>query len=287
MSSGELMVETDDGVRLRTWTTGTRGELPPVVLLHGGPGLWDYLEPVARLLASLTVVHRFDQRGCGGSGPSDEHTVARYVADVDGLRRHWGHDAWIVLGHSFGATLALAYAVAHPDRTAAMGYLNGVGVGDWRSAYRQEWERRLPVAQRERLARLSAATSRSRDEEIEYRTLSWCTDHADPVSGWALAAADAQAEASINMVANRRLSAETTAWSTESTLRRAGRLAMPCWFVHGAADPRPSANVAALARSVPGGELHILDRAGHQPWRERPDEYGDLLRRLVRSVRPG
>ena len=33
------MVEVDDGTRLRTWTTGTRGALPPVVLVHGGPGL--------------------------------------------------------------------------------------------------------------------------------------------------------------------------------------------------------------------------------------------------------
>jgi proline iminopeptidase len=87
------MVGVDDGVRLRTWTTGTPSALPPVVLLHGGPGLWDNLEPVARMLAPLTVVHRFDQRGCGGSDPSAEHTLARYVADVEALRRHWGHDA--------------------------------------------------------------------------------------------------------------------------------------------------------------------------------------------------
>jgi proline iminopeptidase len=56
------MVEVD-GVRLRTWTTGTATDLPAVVLLHGGPGLWDNLAPVARMLEPSTTVHRFDQPG--------------------------------------------------------------------------------------------------------------------------------------------------------------------------------------------------------------------------------
>jgi pimeloyl-ACP methyl ester carboxylesterase len=59
------LVETDDGIRLRTWTDGQPTELPPVLLVHGGPGMWDYLEPVARMLETHTVVHRYDQRGCG------------------------------------------------------------------------------------------------------------------------------------------------------------------------------------------------------------------------------
>ena len=115
------LVETEDGTRLRTWTDGHHTELPPVLLVHGGPGMWDYLEPVARMLEAHTVVHRYDQRGCGGSDPSEDHTVARYVADIDALRRHWRHDAWVVMGHSFGATLAFTYAAAHPRHTAALG----------------------------------------------------------------------------------------------------------------------------------------------------------------------
>ncbi|MFG3697680.1 alpha/beta fold hydrolase [Micromonospora sp. NPDC047620] len=147
------LVEVDDSTRVRTWTTGRRSRLPPVVLLHGGPGMWDYLEPVARMLEPLTVVHRFDQRGCGGSDPSSEHTVARYVADIEALRQHWRHDAWIVMGHSFGATLAFAYAVAHPERAVAMGYLNGVGVGDWHSVYRKERLKRMTDEQQKRMAK--------------------------------------------------------------------------------------------------------------------------------------
>ena len=275
------MVAVDDGTRLRTWTTGTRTALPPVVLLHGGPGMWDYLEPVARMVEHLTVVHRFDQRGCGGSDPSDEQTVARHVADIEALRRHWGYDTWVVVGHSFGATLAFCYAVAHPEQTAALGYLNGVGVGDWRTAYTAERLRRMTTRQQQRLAELEGCAGRTDLEEQEFRALSWFTDHADPARGWELALAKALTELPINVDANRALNAETRRWSAKELLDRARTLRMPCSFVHGTGDPRPSENVANLAGAVPQAELHVIDGAGHQPWCERPDELRGVLGRLI------
>ena len=139
-------MELSDGVRLRTWTTGTASAAPPVVLVHGGPGLWDYLEPIARMIEDLTVVHRFDQRGCGGSDPSDEQTMRRLQDDLDELRQHWGSEQVVVIGHSFGATLALTYAAAYPERRPAsavqalaeritdheMHLIEGVGHSLWR-----------------------------------------------------------------------------------------------------------------------------------------------------------
>jgi proline iminopeptidase len=278
------MVAADDGVRLRTWTTGNPSDRPPVILLHGGPGMWDYLEPVAWMLEPLTIVHRFDQRGCGGSDPSDQHTVARYLADIEILRQHWHHDAWIVIGQSFGATLALAYAFAHPERTIAMGYLNGVGVGDWRGPYRRERARRMTSEQQRQLTELETMRTRSRDQEIQFRALSWFTDHADPVQGWRQALADAGTDSHINFLANRMLVAETDQWSATEILAQAQRLPMPCWFVHGQLDPRPIEPVAALAAMIPRSQTHIIEAAGHQPWHEQPDTLQELLGRLVTST---
>lgn len=104
-----------DGARIATWTRAGPAEAPHVVLLHGGPGLWDYLEPLAGLIGDEATTHRYDQRGCGASSPSDEQSVARSVADLDELRAHWGVDRFVPIGHSFGATLALAYAAAYPS----------------------------------------------------------------------------------------------------------------------------------------------------------------------------
>lgn len=272
------MVTVDNGVRLRTWTTGRPTRLPPVLLLHGGPGLWDYLAVLARLLEATTVVHRFDQRGCGGSDSSPSHTIARYLMDIEALRRHWGHDAWVVAGHSFGATLALAYAMAHPRRTPAMAYVSGVGVGDWRTGYAEEQSRRMTAPQRQRLAALSAQAARSPAEEIEFRALAWFTDYADPDDGWQWALADARGGETINWAANRALTAETRRWPDADVLAGAGQLTMPCWFIHGDRDPRPSRTVAALATAVPNSRFHLISGAGHQPWRERPTETQGLLR---------
>ena len=278
------MVEVDDGVRLRTWTTGTVTRSPAVLLVHGGPGLWDHLAPVARLLELVTAVHRFDQRGCGGSSASAEHTVARYVADIEALRRHWGHDDWVVVGHSFGATLALAYAGARPERTRALGYLAGVGVGDWRSQDHRERARRTTAAQRRRLAELEGRRDRSPAEEVEFRALSWFPDHADRERAWTWALADARVDLPINWAAHRDLSAEVRGWSDADVLARVRRLRMPCWFLHGEGDPRPAGSVADLAAEPPAARLHVIPGAGHHPWRERPDELRRLLRGLVAAA---
>ena len=55
---------TPDGCRL--WTA-TAGSGAPLLLCHGGPGLWDYLEPVPAMIEDVATVHRYDQRG-GGHG---------------------------------------------------------------------------------------------------------------------------------------------------------------------------------------------------------------------------
>lgn len=277
----------DDGVRLRTWTSGALTDKPAVVLLHGGPGLWDYLEPVAEMIAPLTMVHRFDQRGCGGSDPSDKHTIARYVADIEALRIHWGHDEWIVFGHSFGATLAFEYAAAHPDRSIVVGYLNGVGIGDWRTAYRRKRNRRMTAEQRERLAWLDTQPQRTREQEVEYRTLSWFTDYADPERGWECANADAQDETPINFRANAALGAEVAAWSKDDIVARARRLTMPTWFIHGSGDPRARARVIELANAVGRGEVWEILGAGHQPWREQPEAFRERIARLLSRTANG
>ena len=87
----------------------------PLLLCHGGPGGYDYLEPVAALVDDLAEVHRFDQRGGGRSTPGGPWTVAALVDDMETLRRRFGHERWIVGGHSWGAHLALFYALAHPE----------------------------------------------------------------------------------------------------------------------------------------------------------------------------
>ncbi len=110
----------------------------PVLFLHGGPG------------AGAGAVHRrffdpriwriiiFDQRGAGRSRPLGsvtENTTPDWVDDIELLRRHLGVEQMMLFGGSWGSTLALAYAQAHPNRVAAF-VLRGIFLGrqqevDW------------------------------------------------------------------------------------------------------------------------------------------------------------
>jgi proline iminopeptidase len=281
-SAGSLrvveFVELSDGAHLATWTVlGPRpvADRPAVILVHGGPGLWDYLEPLGALLAGLTTVHRYDQRGCGRSSASEDLTMERFVADLDELRIAFGHERVVVIGHSFGATLALAYAGTHPDRVAGLGYLDGTGIGDWRTASRaEEARRRAPWA--EQFAALDAR-ARTRAEETEWRRIQWASDYADPVAGYDLAREMAEAPHEINHDANRRLmafgDADQIAWAATASC--------PVTFVHGTADPRPAENVVALAGCAHRPRKRIVSGAGHLPWVEQPQQVREILHEIV------
>ena len=95
----------------------------PVVFLHGGPGAG--LSPYHRRFFDPARWHAvlFDQRGAGQSTPFaslDANTTPDLIADIERIREHLGIERWLVFGGSWGSTLALAYAEAHPDRVIGL-----------------------------------------------------------------------------------------------------------------------------------------------------------------------
>lgn len=100
-----------------------RAEGLPVVFLHGGPG--SGCEPWHRRFFDPNVYHivLFDQRGSGRSLPHADlegNTTQDLVADIERVREALGIERWVVFGGSWGSTLGLAYAEAHPDRVLAL-----------------------------------------------------------------------------------------------------------------------------------------------------------------------
>jgi proline iminopeptidase len=91
----------------------------PVLFIHGGPGAGcdsasrRYFDP------ALYRIVTFDQRGCGRSTPHaslENNTTQALIADIERIREHLGIDKFVLFGGSWGSTLALAYAQAHPQR---------------------------------------------------------------------------------------------------------------------------------------------------------------------------
>ena len=114
----QRMLDVGQGHRVYVEQCGNPAGIP-VVVLHGGPGggcsaaMRRYFDP------EHYRIILFDQRGCGRSRPHasvTHNTTWHLVDDIELIRRTLDIDAWIVFGGSWGATLALIYAQAHPAR---------------------------------------------------------------------------------------------------------------------------------------------------------------------------
>ncbi|MEV0231744.1 alpha/beta hydrolase [Nonomuraea sp. NPDC050786] len=276
------MIELDDGARLRTWTAGSLiPRRAPVVMVHGGPGVPDYLAPVAAVIDDLCLVHRYDQRGTGGSCWQGEHTIARHVRDLALLLDAWGHDRVVLLGHSFGTNLAGYFLLAHPERVAGLIQIAGPFLDPWREADLAAQRARRTDEQQARLDELDASESRTDAEEIEYLTLSWFTDHADRTRAWDWALASARTLRPINYAMNAQLNAAKRADPLETRVDELReRLPPGAVIIGGAGDSRPADALRRLGEQL-GCEAVIIPDAGHHPWLDAPDRFGAALRAAV------
>lgn len=273
------LIEVDDSVELWVETTGGGPGLP-LVLCHGGPGMWDNLAPLAALVDQDRTVVRWDQRGCGRSGgAAGPFTVERFVADLDAIRQALGLSRWIVGGHSWGASLALHAVLARPTSAAGLLYLSGTGLGrSWNAAYKAAPAERLTPEQLDRCAALEAIGRRTRAEEVEWRTLRWAPDFADRHRALELAGIDAAAPWPLNLECNSAINAETRAWNQAELVEACKQIRVPTLLLHGSDDPRPPFAVDDVAQAIPDCVVQVIDAVGHSPWLERPGAVAAVVR---------
>ena len=270
------------GVRL--WTT-IQGIGPPMVLCHGGPGGYDYLAPIADTVSDLCQVVRYDQRGSGRSQQVGPYDVSTFVDDLEGLRRHFNFESWIVGGHSWGAGLALAYAVRFPTRTIAVLHIAGTGIDPrWHDEYRENRLKVLSESEREEYQCLRAQREHVEGAEAErilsrLRTLSRMTDVFDSNQVDNLPSFD---EYPVSNEANEKVGADWKRYTQDPGFRRSVyNLSMPVLFLHGACDPRPSHFIETLADKLSRSTFALIPESGHYPWIEKPDKVKASLRQFV------
>jgi proline iminopeptidase len=115
-------LDVGDGHEVYVESVGRFGGIP-AVYLHGGPG--SGCQTDHRRLFDPERFHAilFDQRGAGRSRPKggrEHNTLAHLIADMEAIREKFGFERWMVVGGSWGATLALAYAQVHPHRVSGI-----------------------------------------------------------------------------------------------------------------------------------------------------------------------
>jgi len=281
-------LDVGDGHRMYYEQCG-RVEGLPVVFLHGGPG--SGCSPRHRQLfdPQRCRVILFDQRGCGRSLPRGllhGNTSDKLVADIEQLRLHLGIERWLVVGGSWGAGLALAYAAAHPASCLGL-VLRGVFLGrasdlDWffqqaRQLLPDAWEalaQQAPLAARADLLHwLSASLQGEQPQQALTRAKAWeaweaaMSQHQSVPPRPELSEADAAALVDKYRVQSHYLM-NGCFWGDDGLLERARSLAtVPTAILHGRLDwiCRPQA-AWELHYCLPGSRLQWVEGCGHSPF---------------------
>lgn len=274
-------VVTDDGCRL--WTTRT-GSGQPLVLCHGGPGFWDTFGDLAGLLGDVATVHRWDQRGCGRSDRRGPFTVDRALADLDAVLDHHGLARAALLGHSWGAELALRYSLARPDRVTGLVYVSGIGVDPeetWHDDYERNFRDRLG-GHLDRWRELKGRERRTEAEEREFDRLWLSADYVDRARALEHAERELTPYLGTNWACSRALNADRRR-SLGGLLDASRALRVPVLLVDGAADIRPRRAVDSLERALASARRVVLAGAGHLPWVEQPAAFRAEVARFLLS----
>lgn len=260
----------------------------PVVALHGGPGGGSSPEMRRFFDPDRYRIFLFDQRGCGRSTPHSElreNTTWDLVADMEKLRREVGVSDWLVFGGSWGSTLALAYAVTHPQHVLGL-VLRGiflVSKTEIRWFY-QEGASRLfpdaferyvaPIPPAERGDLVAAFHSRLTGNDKIARTdaaRAWARWEGETLSIKGPATTpprfnedefvDAFARIECHYFTNSGFF-ESDGWLLDQASLKLG--SVPGTIVHGRFDVvTPLSTAWALSKAWPKAELHIVPEAGH------------------------
>jgi proline iminopeptidase len=256
----------------------------PALFLHGGPGGGCSTDNRRLFDPARYRVVLFDQRGCGRSRPLgglSDNTTGHLLADIEALRRMLEIERWLVLGGSWGAALALAYAQTWPERvralvlrgvfTARPAELNWLYQGGAAMLFPEAWEAFCaPIPPEERTDMIGAYFLRLTcgSPELERDAArAWCAWEHAVMTLLPQAAATGRDDAALRALA--RLEAHYFVhhafFSEDQLLRDAGRLAgIPGTMVQGRYDAvTPAATAWALHRAWPGSRLVMVPDAGH------------------------
>ncbi|HXZ55718.1 MAG TPA: prolyl aminopeptidase [Burkholderiales bacterium] len=277
-----------DALHSMYWEESGRADGIPAVFLHGGPGAGStpkhrrFFDPDAyRIIA-------YDQRGAGRSTPLGElrdNTTGHLIGDLETLRRHLGVERWLVFGGSWGSTLAIAYAEAHPERCLGL-VLRGIFLCrrseiEWflyglRAVFPEPWDKFagfLPQAERSDLLanyhrrlidpdpRIHMPAARAWSVyEGSCSTLYPSPETVAYFAGDVVALGLARIEA--HYFTNNIFLAENALLENAARLR-----GMPGVIVQGRYDMVcPLVSAHELHRAWPGADYRIVPDAGHSAW---------------------
>lgn len=264
-------------------------DAPAAVVLHGGPGSGTQPSVLEWFDLARQRVVLFDQRGAGQSQPHGDiinNNSTKLVADIEMIRERLGIERWMVVGGSWGATLALLYAAQHARRIRAMvlrgSFLASQRELHWffqslRAMVPHAWEQltlgwhdeqKLQV-----LATLGKQLLHGSEQEAEDAATRWGAYEEAIMQAMSgkLMLPTAPSKASARAIGKYRLQAHyllNACFMQEADVLAAAQALAntPSVIVHGSHDlVCPPENAARLAKLMPHARLHWVPRGGHTP----------------------
>jgi proline iminopeptidase len=270
------------------------GAGPVVVLLSGGPGDGSaYLRPLAAPLTARVRCVLLDQRGTGRSRFAGEDgatlQVDRLLDDLQALRQQLGEERLALVGHSWGASLALLYGARFPGHVSRLALL-GLGPLDDEMGAVARANLLKPLTAAER-AETGALRARRREAQAAGDVAAQAALQVELVTRYSVRGWFYSPEAAARFAANFREGHDSNPAMAAHVLRslREGRHYQRMWerlpavdaptlVVYGYQDFGPIVQAYRLAGRMPDARPLFLNECGHVPWYEQPDAlYGALV----------
>jgi proline iminopeptidase len=259
------------------------GQGPPAIVLHGGPDFdHGYLLPEMDRLADLFRLVYYDQRGRGRSAEGvrpEDVTLESEIRDLDAVRQRFGIDAATILGHSWGAVLALEYAIRHPERVTRLILMNPAPASrDDFLFYKKERGERSASTMEQLGAMRATAGYKEGDPDavaayyrIHFKEALERQEDLEKVLASLRASFTKEGILKARAV-EQRLMDETWLSDGYDLLPRLGKLGIPTLVLTGDHDLIPVACAEHIARAIPKASLVTLKECGHFSYLECPDQ---------------
>ncbi len=255
---------------------GTEKNLPPVILVHGGPGHSSLsFKNGFDFLAEETRVIFYDQRGSGNSqikpNPED-YTIEQLVEELETLRRDVVKaDKVILIGHSFGSALVQRYALKYPQHVEKMVIAGGIRINNGMSN-RFVWEWFGPALYSTALG-FPSADSKSADE--------WFTKSSEKDNPQRLFDKTKtnllKDTGTVSFAPWREISLSLTGYDYKKEL---SQLQTPTLFIYGTADSPYTGKPVAdeLCATLPNCQSVAFTQSGHWAFLEEPEKFQQVMR---------
>lgn len=268
------------GVDVAYYDHGT-GE--PLLLINGGPGFpAQHFASLAALLSErigMRVI-RFDQRGTGRTRldePSTENlSMAAMVADIEAVRQVLSLDAWTVMGHSFGAMVAMEYALTHRSRVKGL-VLSATPGTDLSYIPRlgANIDASLTAAERQSLAAI-AAEPPSYEQRLASLAVVLSTYVHDKSQLPTLRQAVVESRVFVPTV--NTLVMEGLQATRFDLAPRLQNFDVPTIAIQGNLDPLGPEAIHQVAAAIPNAATVLIPGASHYLWLDQPDLYLSAIR---------